>query len=254
MVADPVGRPGVDVADARRLAGHLELAGRPERLVEGRIDDRALGVVDQAGEVVPEVRVVVRGLHPRIAVRTKASSGGCSSVLTAPRPRGLGGAWCGPVEAGGHGARGHAEDLGHGVVVEALAVDQDHGDPLGGGEVREGLADDLRGGHRLGGAGRRRGVVDGLVGRQRVALPATDLVDAGVVGDPVEPATELAARPEPAEALEGLEVGLLEGVVHAVPVRDEPEGEAPHPVVVAQEQLVEGGAVAVSSQLDQLDI
>ena len=67
--------------------------------------------------------------------------------------------------------------------------------------------------------------VDGSSVDSGRALALAQLVDARVVGDAVEPGAEVAARPEPGQGPVGLEVRLLEGVVHAVAVGHEPVGQ-----------------------------
>ena len=51
----------------------------------------------------------------------------------------------GPVKPGGHGAWGHAQDLGRFAVVEALAVHEHHGDALVDRQLGQGAAHGLRG-------------------------------------------------------------------------------------------------------------
>ena len=75
-------------------------------------------------------------------------------------------------------------------------------------------------------------------------LPRAQVVDAGVVDDAVEPRAEGRLALEPGQGAERLDVGLLEDVVHAVPVAEEAEGQPPQPVVVVVDDLGEGPVVA----------
>ena len=122
------------------------------------------------------------------------------------------------------------------------------------GQRGQGVTDGLRGTDdplrpRAAGFG-----VDRVLRGEGGALALAELVDARVVGDAVEPRPEVAAGPEPREGLEGLEVGLLERIVHAMAIGHQAVGQPPHAHVVPAQQLVEGRPVARAGQLDQLDI
>src|SRR3546814_19976978 len=109
--------------------------------------------------------------------------------------------------------------------------------------------DRLRRAHHPLGPGPRRDGIHRVDGAERGALAASQLVDARVVRDPVQPGAEVAAGLEAVQAPVGLQVGVLERVVHAVAIGEEAVGERAHAVGVPAQGLVEGGAVAGARQI-----
>src|ERR687892_742344 len=145
--------------------------------------------------------------------------------------------------ARGDRALGRAQHLAGAPVVEALDVDEKDGRPVLGWKLREGLGESRAIGDRLCEIGSGVRWLGRLVKRNGDEAPeALELVEAGVVDDPVEPGAERRLAPEARQRPERLHVRLLERVVHQIAVAEQAIGESPQAVVVVAEQRKESGA------------
>ena len=166
-------------------------------------------------------------------------------------------------DARSHGARGHVEDAGDLGVVEVAHVAQHDGDPEVVGKARERGVDvePLPGrldgvvvpgvdgaerrppavepgvGSRVAAATTGVGAVGAVVAQgQRTAPAPSQLVQAGVRGDPVRPRAERGPAVEPPDVAGDGDERVLQRVLGVVIVADDPATQAPQPVVVAPEQ------------------
>ena len=162
-----------------------------------------LGVVEVPGRGRPRSRGGGRGAHaPDGGAHEGVVAGGWSSEGHRSAdlvPQGAAQLGAGPVEAGGHGAGGHAEDLGTASWSKPSPSTSTTVTRWAGGSSARAWRTTSAVVTTWAG---RTGCASGL-GAERVALAPADLVDAGVVGDPVQPPAEVAAGPEPGEARVG---------------------------------------------------
>jgi hypothetical protein len=122
-----------------------------------------------------------------------------------------------------------AEDLGGGAVVEALCIHEQDGGAI---IRRERGGRPSEPGPQLDGLRDRRGVRRlGVRLDEGKPTYAPELLVADVVDDPVEPGRERRLATKTGKRAERPHVGLLERVVHAVAVAEEPVRERPQPFV-----------------------
>jgi hypothetical protein len=138
----------------------------------------------------------------------------------------------------------HAQDLRRSAVVEAVRVDEQHRRPLLRRQRSERLRQRAPADDGLGEVTRVRRFATRVERRDRMCLQAPQLVEASVVDDAVEPRGGRGATAEARQRPERLHISLLERVVHAIAVAQQPKRKPAQRMVVHVDQRGERRRVA----------